>query len=150
MHPVAIHEVIDHTELTDSHERGPADSPLLEERNDTMTSSLLIHEDPLALALRPSEALETTAGDPQASDLTLHRDESVECGVWEVTPGTFIGQNIGFGEHMYVLKGRATITSDDGTTLQLHPGISFVALPGWRGRWQVHETLRKIYVIWRL
>jgi uncharacterized protein len=70
--------------------------------------------------------------------------------VWGVTPGTFIGENIGFGEHMYVLKGQATITNADDTTLELHPGISFVALPGWRGRRQVHETLRKIYVIWRV
>jgi uncharacterized cupin superfamily protein len=108
-----------------------------------MTNSTLVsHEDPLSLSLRPSEALQTTAGDPQASDLTLHHDESVECCVWEVTPGTFIG------EYMHVLKGRATITSDDGTTLELRPGISFVALPGWRGRWQVHESLRKINVIW--
>jgi len=113
-----------------------------------MSNTLVTHDDPRSLALRPSEPLEITAGDPQASDLTLYRDDFVECGVWEVTPGTFLGENIGFGEHMHVLTGKATITSADGTTLELHPGLSFVALPGWRGRWQVHETLRKIYVIW--
>jgi uncharacterized cupin superfamily protein len=71
-----------------------------------MSNFLATHDDPLSLALSPSEALEITAGDPQASELTLYRDECVECGVWGVTPGTFIGENIGFGEHMYVLKGR--------------------------------------------
>ncbi len=115
-----------------------------------MSNFLATHDDPLSLALSPSEALEITAGDPQASELILYRAEFVECGVWEVTRGTFVGENIGFGEHMHVLKGRATIMNADGTTLELHPGISFVALPGWRGRWQVHETLRKIYVIWRI
>ena len=65
-----------------------------------MSNFLATHDDPLSLALSPSEALEITAGDPQASELILYRAEFVECGVWEVTRGTFVGENIGFGEHM--------------------------------------------------
>jgi uncharacterized protein len=50
---------------------------------------------------------------------------------------------------MYVLRGEGTVTSADGATLELRPGVSFVARPGWRGSWHVRETIRKIYVIWQ-
>lgn len=111
---------------------------------------LVSHRDALALQLRPDEPLAVTSGDPRASMLELYRDDVVECGVWEVTPGEFAGENAGFGEHMYVLCGEATVTSEDGTTVELRPGVSFVARAGWRGRWIVRETVRKIYVIWNV
>ena len=114
-----------------------------------MDNSLVSHDNLPSLALRPDEPLEVTDGDPRASVLVLYRDELVECGVWEVTPGTFVGENAGFGEHMYVLGGDGTVTSADGATLELHPGVAFVAPPGWRGRWHVREKVRKIYVIGR-
>jgi uncharacterized cupin superfamily protein len=49
---------------------------------------------------------------------------------------------------MHVLCGEATVTSDDGATVELRAGVAFVARSGWRGRWDVRETLRKTYVIW--
>jgi uncharacterized protein len=42
------------------------------------------------------------------------------------------------------------VTSEDGTTAELRPGVWFVARAGWRGRWHVRETVRKLYVIWRV
>jgi uncharacterized protein len=115
-----------------------------------MPHSLVGHHDLLGLRLSSAGPLDVTMGDPRASDLELYRDDLVECGVWEVTPGSFLGENIGFGEHMYVLSGAGTVTSADGATLELRPGVSFVARPGWRGSWSVRETIRKIYVIWRV
>jgi uncharacterized protein len=114
-----------------------------------MLSSLVHHEDLLAIQLRPTGALDVIDGNPQASDLELYRDDTVECGVWEVTPGSFLGRNDGFGEYMYVLRGEGTLTSADGATVELRPGVSFVARPGWSGSWHVREPIRKIYVIWR-
>ena len=49
---------------------------------------------------------------------------------------------------MHILEGRGTVLSDDGTALELRPGVKFIARSGWRGRWVVTETIRKIYVIW--
>jgi hypothetical protein len=74
--------------------------------------------------------------------LELYRDDDVEC-VREVTPGEFAGENVGFGQHMHVLSGEATVTSDDGTTVELRPGATFVARAGWRGHWKVRQTVRK-------
>lgn len=112
--------------------------------------SLVSHADALALELRPEEPLAVTSGHPRASGLELYHDDVVQCGVWEVTPGEFAGENTGFSEHMHVLCGEATVTSEDGTTIQLRPGVTFVARAGWRGRWEVRETVRKLYVIWRI
>lgn len=112
--------------------------------------SLVSHVDALALQLQPDEPLDVTSGDPRATMLELHRDDVVQCGVWEVTPGQFAGENAGFGEHMHILCGEATVTSDDGATVELRPGVSFVARAGWRGHWHVRETVRKIYVIWKV
>jgi uncharacterized cupin superfamily protein len=112
--------------------------------------ALVSHRDALALQLQPDEPVAVVRGDPRASVLELYRDDVVECGVWEVTPGEFAGENDGFGEHMYVLCGDATVTSEDGATVELRPGVSFVARAGWRGNWDVRETVRKIYVIWRM
>lgn len=46
--------------------------------------------------------------------------------------------------------GTAVATAGGVTTIELRPGVSFVARPGWRGEWHVRETVRKIYVIWRV
>jgi uncharacterized protein len=96
-----------------------------------MPTSLVSHNDLLAVQLHPTGPLEVTDGDPRAFD-------------------AFLGENARFGEYMYVLRGEGTVTSADGATLELRPGISFVARPGWRGSWCVRETIRKIYVIWKM
>jgi uncharacterized protein len=114
-----------------------------------LTPILVAHRDALTLELHPDNLLDVTAGRPHASVLRLYRDEVAECGVWEVTPGRFAGENTGFAEHMHVLYGEATVTSDDGTTVELGPGVTFVARAGWRGHWDVRKTVRKIYVIWK-
>jgi len=111
--------------------------------------ALIGHADPLALDLEPDEELAVIAGAPRASVRELYRDDAVEAGVWEVTPGVFAGENAGFGEQMYLLAGEATVTSDDGSTVELRPGVWFVARAGWRGTWEVRQTVRKLYVIWR-
>ena len=111
---------------------------------------LVSHRDALALELQPDEPLAVIRGEPRAYVRELYRDDVVECGVWEVTPGEFAWENSGYGEHMHVLCGDAAVTSEDGTTVELGPGMSFVARPGWRGQWDVRKTLRKIYVTWSM
>ena len=110
--------------------------------------ALVSHPDALALELQPDEPLVVLSGTPRAFVRELYRDGVVESGVWEVTPGVFAGENDGFGEHMYVLAGEATVTSEDGAAVELRPGVSFVARPTARATPDVRETVRKIYVIW--
>lgn len=90
-----------------------------------------------------------TAGSPIESSKTLYSDAVCEIGLWSITPGEFPGAKRGIAEHMLILAGDATITGDDGTTVELSPGVSFVQPDGWTGRWIVRETVVKQYTIWR-
>ena len=89
-----------------------------------------------------------TEGDPHESYFSAYVDGQTEVGVWECTPGRFPGTKEGVNEMMHLLSGRATIVDEDGSEHELGPGTMFVLLDGWRGEWQVHETVRKIYAIW--
>ena len=96
----------------------------------------------------PDEPLSVLDGDPHALVRELYGEGTGRSGLWEVTPGAFVAENDGFAEYMHILEGRGTVLSDDGSTLELRPGVKFIASSGWRGRWVVTETIRKIYVIW--
>ncbi len=89
-----------------------------------------------------------TEGSPHESYFSAYIDGGTEVGVWECTPGRFPGTKEGINEMMHLLSGRATILDEDGTEHELGPGTMFVLLDGWRGEWQVHETVRKVYAIW--
>ena len=89
-----------------------------------------------------------TAGDPHESFFSAYIDGSTEVGVWECTPGRFPGTKEGISEMMHLLSGRATITDEDGTKHELSSGTMFVLLDGWRGEWEIQETVRKVYAIW--
>ncbi|TQN45612.1 putative cupin superfamily protein [Humibacillus xanthopallidus] len=67
-----------------------------------------------------------------------------EVGVWEMTAGT--ATDIEADEVFVVLSGRASLTFDDGETLELGPGVVVRLHEGERTTWAVHETIRKIYV----
>jgi uncharacterized cupin superfamily protein len=89
-----------------------------------------------------------TAGDPHESYFSAYVDGQNECGIWECTPGRFPGAPEGINEMMHILSGRVTLTEEDGTRHELSAGSMFVMLDGWRGEWEVHETVRKVYAIW--
>ena len=67
-------------------------------------------------------------------------------GVWEATPGKW---RIVYEEweFCHILSGRSVIARDDGETLAVSAGDSFVLRPGFIGTWEVLETTRKEYVI---
>jgi hypothetical protein len=48
---------------------------------------------------------------------------------------------------MYFLAGDATITDADGTPHEILPGAAIMLNDGWRGAWEIRETVRKVYVI---
>ena len=90
----------------------------------------------------------TLAGAPVESVLVLHNDSGGRSGVWECTPGRFDSARDGDTELMYFVAGAGTITSVDGTVHEIRPGVVLVAPDGWRGTWDIRETVRKVYTIW--
>jgi uncharacterized cupin superfamily protein len=90
-----------------------------------------------------------TAGTPEESALEIYSDDRVQLGVWECTPGEFPTEKKGISEHMHILAGDATLHGDDGSAVELGPGVSIVAPDGFTGRWEIRSTIRKIYTVWK-
>lgn len=71
----------------------------------------------------------------------------VETGIWEADLGTFTATREGYHELCYLVSGRVTLTEEGEQPLELEAGDLFVTPAGWRGTWQVHEAVRKVFVI---
>ena len=86
------------------------------------------------------------SGDPQTSGVVFFEGHGVSVGVWECTPGGWPIVDRPDTETMLLLAGRVTITPRDGEPVELEEGDVFVLPQGWSGRWDVTETVRKLYV----
>ena len=52
-------------------------------------------------------------------------------------------------EFTYIISGKATLTDDaTGTVVEIAAGDLVILPPGWTGRWDVVETVRKVYAIY--
>ncbi len=70
----------------------------------------------------------------------------VRAGIWECSPGSFPGDHPET-EWCYILSGRVTLTAEGCEPVDAGPGSMIVFPSGWQGTWQVHETVRKVFVI---
>lgn len=93
----------------------------------------------------PVVAERSVVGHPRdgATELTVF--EGCEIGVWEMTPGT--ATDVEVDEVFVVISGAATVTFDDGTSVELRPGSLCRLRAGQRTRWEVTATLRKMYIV---
>ena len=92
----------------------------------------------------PLPAEEVEVGSPTAAVLTLDTVGGVEVGLWEMTEGT--ARDTEVDEVFVVLSGAATVSFEDGESVELRPGSVVRLRSGEHTTWVVHETLRKIYV----
>lgn len=86
------------------------------------------------------------SGDPQMSGVVFFEGHGVEVGIWECTPGGWPIVDRPDTETMLLLAGRATLTPEGGEPVELGEGDVFVLPRGWSGRWDVTDTVRKLYV----
>jgi hypothetical protein len=73
-------------------------------------------------------------------------DNNSESGIWECTAGPSywsLEQN----EFVHILSGSMTVTPDEGDSFLAGPGVTFLVPVGWKGTWEIHETIRKLYVL---
>lgn len=77
----------------------------------------------------------------------LATSDDLEVGVWEHDAG--VSTDVEVDEVFVVVSGRGRVVCDDGTVLDLHPGSVGVLTAGTRTRWEVEETLRKVWVVMR-
>jgi uncharacterized protein len=67
-------------------------------------------------------------------------------GIWQCTagPSYWVQEE---NEFIYLLSGSLTVTPDGGKPVTFGAGDSAMFPRGWRGTWDLHETVRKVYVL---
>jgi uncharacterized cupin superfamily protein len=86
------------------------------------------------------------SGTPTSGWVPLSTVDGVEVGIWEMTPGVIT--DIEADEVFCVLAGAGTVEFLDppAAPLTLRPGTVVRLQDGWRTRWSVTQTIRKIAV----
>jgi uncharacterized cupin superfamily protein len=67
-------------------------------------------------------------------------------GIWQCTagPSYWVQEE---NEFIYILSGSLTVTPDGGKPATFGAGDCAMFPRGWRGTWDLHETVRKVYVL---
>ena len=91
-----------------------------------------------------AHALDLGDDDPRTGLAALTTLGDTGVGLWEIEPGTAHDTEV--DEVFVVLSGRGTVAFEDGTTVDLVPGVAVRLHAGDRTTWTVTETLRKVYV----
>lgn len=88
-------------------------------------------------------------GDPQIALQKLAPEAVGNLGVWECQPGGWPVVDRPDTEFTYIISGRAVLTDDaSGEEVLVTGGDLIILPPGWSGRWDVIETVRKVYAIY--
>lgn len=67
-------------------------------------------------------------------------------GIWECSPGRWRRQ-VKEAEFAHFLSGRCTFVADDGQRVEIAAGDTTFWPANSVGIWDVHETIRKVYII---
>lgn len=86
-------------------------------------------------------------GDPQVSVAELSNQGGIAVGVWECEPGGWPVVDRPDCEVATILSGKGVITDADGSETPIMAGAVVTLPKGWTGRWDIEETVRKVYVI---
>ena len=99
-------------------------------------------------AVVPAQAVLSGQANEMGELLHSTGDEALSIGVWECTPYSEILKYPGHTtEYCHVLKGKVALSNPDGTVEVFEQGDSYIVPAGYEGKFEVLETLRKIYVI---
>lgn len=98
----------------------------------------------VAVPTTPLDPATVVDGAPAAGSRALAAVAGVEVGVWEMSPGA--ATDVEVDEVFVVLSGSASVSFEDGESVELGPGAVVRLRAGEHTTWVVRETLRKIYV----
>lgn len=92
---------------------------------------------------------------PLSGDITVRSrvvfrtdDDKILSGTWETETGLSRWEFLNHGEIIHVLSGRMTVSEDGGEPVELTAGSTAYFPVGWTGTWEVHERLRKVFVVY--
>jgi len=78
--------------------------------------------------------------------LSKEPDGHAETGIWTCSPGTWRCV-VKRDEFCHFIAGSSTYTHDNGEVIEIQPDTLAYFPQGWAGQCEVHETVRKVYVI---
>lgn len=116
-----------------------------------MTSMVIVKDAAIrSAALAPAgQRAGADSGDPQLGVQALAPAAGGNLGIWECQPGGWPVVNRPDTEFTYIISGRARLTDDaTGDVVEIAGGDLVILPPGWSGRWDVLETVRKVYAIY--
>ena len=116
-----------------------------------MTSMVIVKASEISNTSLPTAGQRAGAdsGDPQLGMQTLHPEASGNTGIWECQPGGWPVLDRPDTEFTYIISGRAKLTDEaTGIVTEITGGDLVILPPGWTGRWDVIETVRKVYAIY--
>ncbi|AZD22584.1 cupin domain-containing protein [Pseudomonas chlororaphis] len=98
--------------------------------------------------LEQSTPVAVPLGSPVAvtSVTCVERNDGVETGIWECTPGRWRRQIVA-QEFCHFIQGRCTFTPDSGDPLLIEAGDALMLPANSTGTWDIQETVRKTYVL---
>ncbi len=101
-----------------------------------------------SITLDSSGPVAVPLGEPVAvaSVTSVERDDGVETGIWECTPGRWRRQIVQ-QEFCHIIQGRCTFTPDGGEALSIEAGDALMLPANSTGIWDIQETVRKTYVL---
>lgn len=89
------------------------------------------------------------SGDPQMKVKVLAPEAEGSLAVWECQPGGWPVINRPDTEFAYILSGHARLTDNStGEAIDVTGGDLVILPQGWTGRWDILETIRKVYAIY--
>ncbi len=94
------------------------------------------------------EVSKPLVGHSRTAGIVLSReaDGRAETGIWTCTPGTWRCV-VKRDEFCHFIEGASTYTHDNGEVIEIKPDTLAYFPAAWSGQCQVHETVRKVYVI---
>ncbi|MGK3122847.1 cupin domain-containing protein [Candidatus Pantoea formicae] len=112
----------------------------------TIIKSSSIKNNPLTSAGQRAGA---DQGDPQIALQTLAPDATGSLGIWECQPGGWPVHNRPDTEFTFIISGVAKLTDEKtGEVVEITGGDLVILPPGWSGRWDIIEPVRKVYAIY--
>ena len=96
---------------------------------------------PVRVSMEP-----VVSGAPFAYEKVVHDGADGFFAVWACDAGVYPRVKDRRGSFMYIISGDATITDRDGGRHELTPGSVLVLPYGWAGRWDIRQTIRKVYL----
>lgn len=99
---------------------------------------------PQMIAVPPERVV---SGHPEASTVSIVEAAGIQMGLWKVTPGVFSTDHAGYIEFIHILDGVGRLVSETGEVTDLNAGVTTVTPIGWRGHWEIDDTLTKVFTI---